>query len=192
MRDLLENEEDHRPKHLFDFDPAGDQENLDDEEMMKPPDLSELPEEDVIPTNSKSNGLLFKQIEVDEHDVMLEMARKLSLEQRIGFDKILQFCKTVLRNRNGASANLHPPQLIITGNLSKYLKNFCHKIELILNITGGGGVGKTTMIRTTTKWVEKTFEKSGPYKPKVLLLACTGAASILIGNKNLPITFNYI
>ena len=47
---------------------------------------------------------------------------------------------------------------------------------------GGGGVGKSYLIRTISKWTEKILEKSGPYRPKVLLLAYTGAASSLIGN----------
>ena len=48
---------------------------------------------------------------------------------------------------------------------------------------GGGGVGKSYLIRTISKWTEKILEKCGPYRPKVLLLAYTGAASSLIGNQ---------
>ena len=116
MRELLDSNEDIRPKHLYEnLDPAGNQENLDNEEMIEPMDTSALPEEDPIPVNSKSSGLLFKRIEVDEHDVMLQMARSLSFGQRIVFDQIIQFCKTILRSKNGATDDLFPPHLIVTG-----------------------------------------------------------------------------
>ena len=55
---------------------------------------------------------------------------------------------------------------------------------LTLNILGGGGVGKSFFIRTTSKWIEKILREAGddPYKPIVLLLGPTGMAAVLIGN----------
>ena len=47
---------------------------------------------------------------------MLEYARSLSFEQRIIFDKIVHFCKEVLRSKRGANINPNPPQLIVKGN----------------------------------------------------------------------------
>mgnify|MGYP001489389500 CR=1 FL=1 len=129
MRELLDSNEDTRPKHLYEnLDPAGNQDNLDNEEMIEPMDTSALPEEDPVPVNSKSSGLLFKRIEVDEHDVMLQMARSLSFGQRIVFDQIIQFCKTVLRSKNGATDDLFPPHLIVTG------KNHFFKFSIIIHI----------------------------------------------------------
>ena len=47
--------------------------------------------------------------------------------------------------------------------------------------TGCGGTGKSHLIRTVSKWVEKILLNPGPVKPKVLLLAFTGVAASLIG-----------
>ena len=53
---------------------------------------------------------------------------------------------------------------------------------------GGGGAGKSHLIRIVSQWTEKILmRQTEPYKaeaytPKVLLLAYTGSASSLIGN----------
>ena len=56
---------------------------------------------------------------------------------------------------------------------------------LTLNIifTGGGGVGKTFLIKTISKWAEKILRNPGddPLNPKVLLLGPTGKSASLIG-----------
>ena len=56
-------------------------------------------------------------------------------------------------------------------------------------IHGGGGVGKSYLIRAISKWAEKILRKPGdnPLKPKVLLLAPTGMAASLIGEFMLPL-----
>ena len=115
MRDILENNDDTRPKHLCEMvDPAGEQQNLDDQELQEPLDTSELPQEEPAPINVKSVGLLFKKIEVQEHDVLLDMARGLSFEQRIVFDLIVQFCKAILRSKK-ATITINAPNIIVTG-----------------------------------------------------------------------------
>ena len=116
MRDILENNDDTRPRHLLeDINPAGEQENLENQELMEPLDTSEIPDEEPIPINVKSSGLLFRKVEVDEHDVMLESARCLSFEQRIILDQIVQFCKTIVRYKKGGSVKIVPPNIIATG-----------------------------------------------------------------------------
>ena len=115
MRDIIENNNDTRPKHLCEMiDPAGEQENLDDMEIQEPLDTSELPQEEPAPINVKPVGLLFKKIEVQEHDVLLDMARGLSFEQRIVFDLIIQFCKAILRSKK-ATIRIDAPNIIVTG-----------------------------------------------------------------------------
>ena len=115
MRDIIENNNDTRPKHLCEMiDPAGEQENLDDMEIQEPLDTSELPQEEPAPINVKPVGLLFKKIEVQEHDVLLDMARGLSFEQRIVFDLIVQFCKAILRSKK-ATIRIDAPNIIVTG-----------------------------------------------------------------------------
>ena len=118
MRDLIEKPDDARPLHLVDMDAAGEQENLDDEEEMEPLDTMELPDDEPETSNKrnfKSHLSLYKPIEVDEVDVMLQLARALSFGQRIVFDKMITFSKEVLRANNGARIVPNPPQLIVTG-----------------------------------------------------------------------------
>ena len=47
---------------------------------------------------------------------------------------------------------------------------------------GGGGTGKSYLIKTVSKWVEKILMKAGEAnRIKALLLAYTGVAASLIG-----------
>jgi hypothetical protein len=117
-RELLENpDDDGKAKHLYEnIDVAGQQENLDNEHDIEPLDTTVWPEEDPQPKNIKSDGMFFKPIVVDEDEIMLEMARSLSFEQRIVFDKLIRFCKMILRSSKGAHIPIIPPNLIVTGN----------------------------------------------------------------------------
>ena len=49
---------------------------------------------------------------------------------------------------------------------------------------GGGGVGKTYLIKLLSQWAEYILQKPGDvtYYPKVIRLAATGSAAQLIGN----------
>ena len=63
MRDILENNDDTRPRHLLEnINPAGEQDNLENQEHMEPLDTSELPDEEPLPINVKSSGLLFRKV----------------------------------------------------------------------------------------------------------------------------------
>jgi hypothetical protein len=121
MRELLESSDDTRPMHMLEnIDTTGQQENMDDEEVMEPLDTTELPKEESQPKNVMSDGI-FRPIIVEEDDVMLEMARNLSFEQRIVFDHMIQFCKSILRLMKGATNIIQlPPQLIVTGKVYKF------------------------------------------------------------------------
>ena len=46
---------------------------------------------------------------------------------------------------------------------------------------GEGGTGKTYLIKTMSKWVQKILLQAGKEKLKVILLAYTGVAASLIG-----------
>ena len=50
-------------------------------------------------------------------------------------------------------------------------------------LLGGGGVGKSFVIRLVSKWAEFILREAGddPNKPKVLILGPTGMAAYLIG-----------
>ena len=60
---------------------------------------------------------MFKPVIVDEPEIMLQYARGLSFEQRIVFDQIVKFCKSVLRSKRGALVEIIPPQIIVTGKI---------------------------------------------------------------------------
>mgnify|MGYP001223927759 CR=1 FL=1 len=125
LRELINNPKDARPIHLSEMDPAGEQENMDNEAILESLDTNELPEEEEEeepePSNFKSDTL-FKPIIVDDPDLMLEYARSLSFEQRIVFDKIIKFCKQVKRSNKGVAAAVpKPPQLIVKG---KYIISY--------------------------------------------------------------------
>ena len=115
VSELIQNPEDARPLHSGDMDPTGEQENLDDHEALEPPDRTELPDDEPESKNVKSDGCIFKPIVVDEPDLMLKYARSFSFEQKIVFDKVVKFCKEVLRAEKGANIVPNPPQLIIKG-----------------------------------------------------------------------------
>lgn len=79
-------------------------------------------------------------------------------------------------------------------NSKVYLKdNFCNFNNFFFPISGGGGCGKTYLMRVLSAWVEKIKRKHGddPTSPKCLLLAPTGVASSLIG-KNISLLLNRI
>ena len=59
-------------------------------------------------------------------------------------------------------------------------------LKIIFIQIGGGGVGKSYLIRTMSQWIEKILMKQAepyvavPYTPKVLLLAFTGSAQKIL------------
>ena len=112
---MMKNPDDARPLHLYNIDAAGEQENLDNEEILESLDTNELPSDESEMKNVQSDGSMFKPIIVDEPEVMLQYARSLSFEQRIVFDKVVKFCKEVVRYKKGAKIYPKPPQLIIKG-----------------------------------------------------------------------------
>ena len=194
LRELINNSEDARPIHLSEIDPAGEQENMDNEAILESLDTDELPEEEEKeepePTNFKIDNL-FKPIIVDDPNLMLEYARSLSFEQRIVFDKIIKFCKQVKRSKKVAAVVPKPPQLIVKGkNIISY---FCVYYIIIFFFpgTGNGGVGKSYLSRTICKWTEKILSKSGLIKTKVVRLAYAAIAASNIG-KHFYFVFNSI
>ena len=64
-----------------------------------------------------------------------------------------------------------------------YLVTFLHNICLFFK--GGGGVGKTFLIKVLSQWTEYILQKPGDIStyPKVIRLAATGNAAYLIGNR---------
>ena len=162
MAEFMQSAEDSRPEHLYDtIDPLGMQEDDDDLEGLEPKDESVLPGE--AREGRCPEQLKFKQIDVLADDEMLKMARNLSSEQMVVLARIVNYLKKVM---------------LFSDSLEELPRLMVH---------GGGGVGKSYLIRTVAQWAEKILRRAGdnPLKPKVLLLAPTGMAASLIGGTTL-------
>ena len=105
---------------------------------------------------------------VDDVELMKDTVRTLSYEQRVVFDKYIDFCKRVMCSiRYGGNVETDPPRLIVHG---------------------GGGVGKTYLINLISNWVHHLLSSWGDNSiyPKITRFAYTGVAAFLIG-KNIQI-----
>ena len=167
VQELLESCENTRPTHISDtIDANAQQEDMDDQEDLDvndPLDTSELPDENDKKGKSNLDGCPYKPIPRAEKDELIQMARNLSFEQRVAFDKQITYCKSILRaEKRGQASTMDPPLLIVHG---------------------GGGTGKSYLIMAVSQWIEKILRKAtdNPENPKVLLLAYTGVAASLIG-----------
>lgn len=117
---LVEDENFKRNSSLYDvIDPEGQKENMEDEEDMEPVDLFELPDEMEPPPKMKNNAsskeMIVKPIILEDVATMKAMARDLSYEQRIVFDKMIHYVKSIAIERNGGLISYDPPALIATG-----------------------------------------------------------------------------
>ena len=63
------------------------------------------------------------------------------------------------------------------------MPSFTNNLHLINFLAGGGGVGKTFLIKAISQWAEKILRQPGDdaVNPKVLLLGPTGKSASLIG-----------
>ena len=97
---------------------------------------------------------------------MKRAVRLFSFEQRMVFDKYIDFCKRVMcAIRYGGNIDTSPPRIIVHG---------------------GGGVGKSYLIKVLSQWVQKILSSWGDVSeyPKLTRFAYTGAAAYLIGKFN--------
>ena len=128
-------------------------------------------EEDNYHTSKEK--VLFKRLDVSNHNEMLCSVRKLVPEQRIAFDKVIQFCKNLKKSLDGKNRAPIPP---------------------LLMIHGGAGSGKSTIIHEIAKWAEYTLRKSGdnPDQPYVIKLAPTGMAASNINGATIHSAFSFV
>ena len=186
LRKLLE-EYDLKYAKKDELDPAAEQENADncedDSNDENENDISEeFPKYSDLPyaknkkdTFSKLERCDFKlpdvpQVQqgdtiVDDVEKMKANVRTLSYEQRVVFDKYIDFCKRVMCSiRYGGNVETDPPRLIVHG---------------------GGGVGKTYLINQISNWAHHLLSSWGDNSlyPKITRFAYTGVAAFLIGKK---------
>ena len=123
MEKIIESNENERPQHAFDtLDPLNQHENLEDMEVMPPLDTSELPDE-AERTPSKDaiipESVKFKRVILDDEEDMRRAAQTLSYEQRVIFDKIVNYCKEVVMSRGNQTFEPDPPRIIAHGKKIK-------------------------------------------------------------------------
>ena len=131
IKELLECNDIVKPTHLSEalnlsesnIDPNAQQENMEDQETLdsvNPLDTSKLPIEGSINNSGeKPDGCPYKSIKISSRDEMYQSARKLSFSQRILFDKVVTYCKSIVMAKRGGnpSSMEDPPLLIFHGKM---------------------------------------------------------------------------
>ena len=107
MMELLDAPEGTRPMHLSDVDADAQQKNEDDEKELEetnPLDTSDLPTEDGKSDKPKPpdpDGCPFRPIQIATRDELIDKARSLAYNQRIVFDKVISYAKSVVKAEKG-------------------------------------------------------------------------------------------
>ena len=83
---------------------------------MEPIDTSALPSEAI--ESNKKEKCIYKPIIVEDEDLMLDMARRLSPEQMVAFAIWIDYAMRLLFANTDCEMDLEPPKIIIHG---KYL-----------------------------------------------------------------------
>ena len=159
-----------RVKDLQSYDPINDQENDDlSREAMNniddecDDDLTEevisLPTE----TSQKFAGIAtYNQPSAIRDEELRDAVRSLNVKQRIAYDVVLSWCRNSIKSVNCLTKEIIEPIHIF--------------------VTGGGGGGKSHLIKTIYHTAVNTFKHSAvnPSLPTVLLMAQTGVAAVNI------------
>ena len=117
MKEYLKHPAEMRPSNIFDtLDSTLEQENADDEELQEPIDETPvIAEEDSHVTQIKPEMAKFKIPQVEDDKTMRMMARALSMEQRMVFDRIIDYLKKLVCSKKYASCDFLPPKIIVHG-----------------------------------------------------------------------------
>ena len=159
-----------RGRHLQSYDPINDQENddlsregmnsMDDEcDDDVPEEVVSLPPEASqtfpgIATYNQPSAIRDEELHVRD------AVRSLNVKQRIAYDVVLSWCRNSIKSVNCLSKETIEPIHIF--------------------VTGGGGGGKSHLIRTIYHTAVNMFKYStvNPSLPTVLLMAPTGVAAV--------------
>ena len=159
-----------RVRDFQSYDPINDQENEDllskamnsiDEEcdVDLPEEVISLPPE----TRQTFPGIAtFNQPSAISDDELRDAVRSLNVNQRITYDVVLSWCRNLIKSVNCLAKQTIEPIHIF--------------------VTGGGGGGKSHLIRTIYHTAVNMFKHNAvnPSLPTVLLMAPTGVAAVNI------------
>ena len=111
-------EEEKANDYYAEIDPSFQQEQDDDLEYLEAPDMSELPQEP-DEKNTKADGS-FRPIKSVSEEQMIYDIRSLSIDQKIVFERLLSYCKSLMFSHSKFSSDIEPPRIIITGKWETY------------------------------------------------------------------------
>ena len=124
MMELLDAPEDSKPLHIADgIAPTNEQTNLDDQielDETNPLDTSDLPNEaglgDKKAPKKVPDGTPYRPLPLSSQNELIEKARSLSFNQKIVFDMMVAFAKSVIRAEKAKApmSILPPPSLNCT------------------------------------------------------------------------------
>ena len=122
LKEMIEKAEGiERPAHILDgIDVAGQEDNLECEDLMPPLDTTELPEEGEAQRDLQNQGnqperFVMKPIVVDNEETMKTNARNLSFEQKVVFNEAIHYLKCLVIALLGNGPFPEPPNMIVTG-----------------------------------------------------------------------------
>ena len=159
-------------RHLYGtYDSINEQENDDlsaeVRKMMRDGDVDDdISTEQLLPNVQMSQAstsiVTYNQPSDTTDELLRERVRLLNKKQRLAYDIVLSWCRNVVKNMNCLQKEDVKP--------------------LHIFISGGGGSGKSHLIRSIYHTAVKVFNYSSnnPDLPKVLLMAPTGVAAVCI------------
>ena len=112
----------------------------------------------------------YKPINLDNEEMMDEMARKLDEDQRTVLEKGVDYAKSIVKSRKQNNALVPPPL-----------------------VTVQGGAGTVTVINVLSQQMEKILRTSGdnPDHPYIIKAAFTGTAAANIKGQTLHTAFSF-
>ena len=157
------------------LDPEGEQEieECRNENLFMHPDYEHLnPEELNLTETSPKHEKVYRQIELDEINVLKEKTRKLDFCQKKVIERGVKFSRQVVKSLKEKN---NPPKSV-------------HVI-----VHGGAGTGKSTVINILKQWCHLILQQPGddPDCPYVIVAAPTGTAAANVRGQTMHSAFNF-